>query len=94
MCVMAVLLAPSTHDTKMRQSRTIQHLNISQRRQYAMCTRRVKTLAPPVRQVGLPTTADGNAPALTATYDFVSVANMLNTKHYPRMGVGVIYETT
>lgn len=46
-----------------------------------MCTRRVKTVAPPpVRQVGLPTTADGNAPALTATYDFVSVANMLNTK--------------
>ena len=59
-----------------------------------MCMRRIKTVAPPVRQVGLPTTADGCVPAITATYEHCSVANMLNTKHYPRMGVGVIYETT
>ena len=50
-------------------------------------------LPPPNRLIGLPVTADGMAPAITATYDWCSVANMLNTKHYPRMGVGVIYET-
>ena len=45
------------------------------------------------RNTGSPLTKDGCAPTLTATYEFGSVANMLNTKHYPRMGVGVIYET-
>lgn len=49
---------------------------------------------PPNRLIGLPATTDGVAPTITATYDMCSVANMLNTKHYPRMGVGVIYETT
>lgn len=43
--------------------------------------------------IGLPVCADGTAPAITATYDYMSVANMIGTQHYPRMGVGVIYET-
>ena len=45
------------------------------------------------RFIGLPTTVDGCDPTLTATYDYGSVANMLNTRHYPRLGVGVVFET-
>lgn len=35
----------------------------------------------------IPLTADGCAPALTATYEYASFANMISTAHYPRMGV-------
>lgn len=50
-------------------------------------------LPPPTRLIGLPVTKDGCSPTITASYDYFSVANMLNTKHYPKMGIGVIYET-
>jgi hypothetical protein len=46
MFVMVVLPVLLIRDMRMRVSKTIQHLNIFQRRQYAMCTRRVKTVAP------------------------------------------------
>ena len=39
------------------------------------------------KQVPTPQTKDGCAPALTATYDYASIANMFDTSHYPRMGV-------
>lgn len=45
------------------------------------------------RLIGLPVCTDGTAPTLTATYCQISVANMVGMQHYPRMGVGVIYET-
>lgn len=54
---------------------------------------KINKFTPPNRYIGLPTTIDNVAPALTATYENISVMNMLNTKHYPRMGVGVVYET-
>lgn len=34
-----------------------------------------------------PQTKDGCAPALTATYEYASFANMFDTGHFPRMGV-------
>ena len=46
------------------------------------------------RKIGLPTTKDGCAPTITASYGgIIGVANMLSTKHYPKCGIGVIYET-
>ena len=60
-----------------------------------MCMKRVKSVAPPpVRQVGLPTTKDGVAPTITAVYETPGPANMISCGHYPKMGIGVIYETT
>ena len=58
-----------------------------------MCMKRVKSV-PPVRQVGLPTTKDGVAPTITAVYEKTGPANMISRGHYPKMGIGVIYETT
>lgn len=55
--------------------------------------RQNKRIAPPLRLVGLPTTADGVAPTITAVYEALGVANMISVAHYPKMGVGVIYET-
>lgn len=47
--------------------------------------------APPVwiceEQIPIPVTKDGGAPAITATYEYASFANMISTKHYPRMGI-------
>lgn len=46
------------------------------------------------RMIGLPVCADGTAPTITASYGgLVSVANMLGTQHFPKIGIGVIYET-
>jgi hypothetical protein len=42
---------------------------------------------------GLPTTANGVAPTITAVYDALGVSNMISVAHYPKMGVGVVYET-
>lgn len=47
----------------------------------------------PSRQIGLPMTQDGCAPTITAVYGAVGVANLISVKHYPKVGVGVIYET-
>ena len=49
---------------------------------------------PPNRLIGLPTTADGIAPTITAVYETTGPANMISVAHYPKMGIGVIYETT
>ena len=38
-------------------------------------------------QYTIPVTKDGCAPAITATYEYASFANMISTAHYPRMGV-------
>lgn len=38
-------------------------------------------------QIPTPQTKDGCAPAITATYEYASFANMFYTWHYPRMGV-------
>ena len=48
---------------------------------------------PPNRLVGLPATADGTAPTITAVYETTGPANMISVAHYLKMGVGVIYET-
>lgn len=46
------------------------------------------------RLICLPTTADGCCPTITASYGGpVGPANMISCKHYPKSGVGVIYET-
>lgn len=58
-----------------------------------MSMRQNKRIAPHLRLVGLPTTADGVAPTITAVYEALGVANMISVAHYPKMGVGVIYET-
>ncbi len=34
-----------------------------------------------------PKTKDGCCPAITATYEYVSFANIMTTAHYPRMAV-------
>ena len=39
------------------------------------------------KQIPTPQTKDGCAPALTATYEYASFANMFDTGHYPRCGV-------
>lgn len=39
------------------------------------------------RQIPTPQTKDGCAPAITATYEMASFANMFDTGHFPRMGV-------
>ena len=39
------------------------------------------------KQIPIPLTTDGCAPAITATYEYASFANMISTAHYPRMGV-------
>lgn len=41
----------------------------------------------PTIRIPTPKTKDGVAPAITATYDFASFANMVSTAHYPRMGI-------
>ena len=50
-------------------------------------------IPPPNRLIGLPTTTDGVAPTITAVYETTGPANMISVGHYPKMGVGVIYET-
>lgn len=50
-------------------------------------------LPPPDRLIGLPVTADGIAPAITASYGMINADNMVSIKYFPKMGVGVIYET-
>ena len=45
------------------------------------------------RNIGLPVTADGLAPTITAVYEALGPANLLSVGHYPKVGVGVIYET-
>lgn len=45
------------------------------------------------RCIGLPTTADGCAPTITAVYEVLGPANLISVAHYPKMGVGMIYET-
>lgn len=55
---------------------------------------RMNKLPPPLlRQIGLPTTADGVAPTITAVYEMLGPANLMSVRHYPKLGVGVIYET-
>ena len=39
------------------------------------------------QQIPTPLTGGGCAPAITATYEYASFANMFDTGHYPRMGV-------
>ncbi len=39
------------------------------------------------RKEPTPQTKDGCSPAITATYELVSLANMFSTAHFPRMGV-------
>lgn len=39
------------------------------------------------RQIPTPQTKDGCAPAITATYEYASFANMVSTAHFPRCGV-------
>ena len=34
-----------------------------------------------------PQTRDGNAPAITATYEYVSFANIMTVAHFPRAAV-------
>ena len=58
-----------------------------------MSMRQNKRIAPPPTTGWLPTTADGIAPTITAVYEAFGVANMISVAHYPKMGVGVIYET-
>lgn len=50
-------------------------------------------LASPSRQIGLPITSDGVAPTITAVYEKLGPANFISVTHYPKIGVGVIYET-
>lgn len=45
------------------------------------------------RLIGLPTTTDGVVPTITAVYETTGPTNMISVGHYPKMGVGVIYET-
>lgn len=47
----------------------------------------------PNRLIGLPVTAGGIAPAITASYGMINADNMVSVKYFPKMGVGVIYET-
>lgn len=37
--------------------------------------------------IPIPQTKDKCAPAITATYEYASFANMVTTAHFPRMGV-------
>jgi len=50
-------------------------------------------LPPPNRLIGLPTTTEGVAPTITAVYETTGPANMISVAHFPKMGIGVIYET-
>lgn len=45
------------------------------------------------RKIGLPVTADGCAPTITAVYEALGPANMISTAHFPKVGIGEIYET-
>jgi hypothetical protein len=47
----------------------------------------------PNRLIGLPVTADGMAPTISASYGMINADNMISVKYFPKMGVGVIYET-
>lgn len=38
-------------------------------------------------RIPIPQTKDGCAPAITATYEYASFANMISTAHYPRIGI-------
>jgi len=38
-------------------------------------------------QKPIPQTKDECSPAITATYEYASFANMVTTAHFPRMGV-------
>lgn len=57
-----------------------------------MCLKLSK-LAPPHRQIGLPTTKEGLAPTITAVYEMIGAANLISVAHYPKIGIGEIYET-
>ncbi len=50
-----------------------------------------KNIIPPLwiceEKIPIPQTKDGCAPAITATYEYASFANMVTTAHFPRMGV-------
>lgn len=46
-----------------------------------------------VRMIGLPVCADGTAPTLTAVYEMIGPANMISVGHFPKMTIGVIYES-
>lgn len=45
------------------------------------------------RLIGLPTTTDGVAPTISASYGMINADNMISVKYFPKMGVGVIIET-
>lgn len=45
------------------------------------------------RLIVLPVTADGCCPTLTAVYEALGPANIISVGHFPKAGVGVIYET-
>ena len=47
----------------------------------------------PNRLIGLPTTTDGVAPTISASYGMINADNMISVRYFPKMGVGVIYET-
>ncbi len=57
-----------------------------------MCLKTNK-IPPPNRLIGLPTTTDGVAPTISASYGMINADNMISVKYFPKMGVGVIYET-
>lgn len=57
-----------------------------------MCLK-INKLHTPNRQIGLPTTKDGTAPTITAVYEMLGPANLISVGHYPKLGIGVIYET-
>ena len=59
-----------------------------------MCLKTNKIPPPhPNRLIGLPTTTDGVAPTISASYGMINADNMISVRYFPKMGVGVIYET-
>lgn len=54
---------------------------------------RQNRFTPPIRRIGLPTTSDGLSPTITAVYETQWPANWISTAHFPKMSIGVVYET-
>ena len=60
-----------------------------------MClkTNKIPPYPTPIGLIGLPTTTDGVAPTISASYGMINADNMISMRYFPKMGVGVIYET-
>ena len=43
--------------------------------------------------IGLPLCGDGTVPTITAVYENIGPANIMSCAHFPKMAVGVLYET-